>query len=116
MPYYSKRFRLGRKRTAQKSPERVIEEQEKEEPSRKFLREEVFDEGDNDVAGVDAAIDRILSLFLEVVEPGMSDLIGKIDADRFALVKEAKLVLDEGVYPYLQQFVDLIDQVMGEHE
>ena len=125
---YRKRFKVGVKKRKKKEEE--VEEVEPKKSqlntreAKNLLYEEPIDEdgvADDDsrdlgIIAVDVALDKIADIFRTEVEPVISKLAEGLDRDDFVMLREARAVLNEGVYPYLVEFSDIVDQLMGEGE
>lgn len=69
-------------------------------------------ENESRVARLDALIDEVIDLFINKIEPLMMNLANEGDPVVVTVMKEAKETLDEGVYPYFEEFSDQIGDLL----
>jgi len=92
-------------------------------PDEKTIQEEVFEEmegiehrRDTGVAGLDTAVDKVLYILANEVEPCLSEIIEESDSLDLEVARELRGLLDEAIYPYMREVAEQVDQLLGEGE
>ena len=67
---------------------------------------------DHGVVAVDTGVDEVIEIFLDKIEPAMSEVMETAPSEHVEVLKEMKGLLDEAIYPYLKQFADFTDELV----
>jgi len=120
-----RKFKIGnrRRKKAEADGTESFEQKPKERSDPGVIHEEVIKEMeeveedvDYGVVSLDSGLDQVLDILSDKIEPSMQKISENAPPSKMELVKEMRGLLDEAVYPYLKQFADYVDELLGEEE